>query len=61
MITLPNIAMKATVKTDAEPSVSTDPAAGADALVPRTEKRGTGMGARPGFLVRRADRTAVDR
>lgn len=32
MITLPNIAMKATVKTDAEPSVSTDPAAGADAL-----------------------------
>lgn len=32
MITLPNIAMKATVKTDAEPSVSTDLAAGADAL-----------------------------
>jgi len=32
MITLPNIAMKATVKADAEPSVSTDPAAGADAL-----------------------------
>lgn len=32
MITLPNIAMKATVKTDAEPSVLTDPAAGADAL-----------------------------
>jgi flagellar hook-length control protein FliK len=32
MITLPNIAMKATVKTDAEPTVSTDLAAGADAL-----------------------------
>lgn len=32
MITLPNIAMKATVKTDAEPSVSTDLAAGDDAL-----------------------------
>ncbi|MBD8180553.1 flagellar hook-length control protein FliK [Pantoea agglomerans] len=32
MITLPNIAMKATVKTDAEPSVSTDLAVGADAL-----------------------------
>ena len=32
MITLPNIAMKATVKTDAEPSVSTDLVAGADAL-----------------------------
>ncbi|MGC0865772.1 flagellar hook-length control protein FliK [Pantoea agglomerans] len=32
MITLPNIAMKATLKTDAEPSVSTDLAAGADAL-----------------------------
>lgn len=32
MITLPNIAMKTTVKTDAEPSVSTDLAAGADAL-----------------------------
>lgn len=32
MITLPNIAMKATVKTDAEPSASTDLAAGADAL-----------------------------
>jgi len=32
MITLPNIAMKATVKTDAELSVSTDLAAGADAL-----------------------------
>lgn len=32
MITLPNIAMKATVKTDAEPSVLTDLAAGADAL-----------------------------
>ncbi|MGC0938551.1 flagellar hook-length control protein FliK [Pantoea agglomerans] len=32
MITLLNIAMKATVKTDAEPSVSTDLAAGADAL-----------------------------
>jgi flagellar hook-length control protein FliK len=32
MITLPNIAMKATVKTDGEPSVSTDLAAGADAL-----------------------------
>ncbi|MDQ0548225.1 flagellar hook-length control protein FliK [Pantoea agglomerans] len=32
MITLPNIAMKATVKTDAEPSVSTDLATGADAL-----------------------------
>ncbi|MGK9433433.1 flagellar hook-length control protein FliK [Pantoea agglomerans] len=32
MITLPNIAMKATVKIDAEPSVSTDLAAGADAL-----------------------------
>lgn len=32
MITLPNIAMKASVKTDAEPSVSTDLAAGEDAL-----------------------------
>ncbi|TDY81037.1 UNVERIFIED_ORG: flagellar hook-length control protein FliK [Pantoea allii] len=32
MITLLNIAMKATVKTDAEPSVSTDLAAGDDAL-----------------------------
>lgn len=32
MITLPNIAMKATVKTDADPSVSTDLAAGDDAL-----------------------------
>lgn len=31
MITLPNIAMKASVKTDAEPSVSTDLAAGEDA------------------------------
>ncbi|KAA6001458.1 flagellar hook-length control protein FliK [Pantoea sp. M_5] len=32
MITLPNIAMKATAKTDAEPSVATDAAAGSDAL-----------------------------
>lgn len=32
MITLPNMATKAAVKTDAEPSVSTDLAAGADAL-----------------------------
>lgn len=32
MITLPNIAMKASVKTDAEPSVSTDLAVGEDAL-----------------------------
>lgn len=32
MITLPNIAMKASVKTGAEPSVSTDLAAGEDAL-----------------------------
>ncbi|SFN23949.1 flagellar hook-length control protein FliK [Candidatus Pantoea varia] len=32
MITLPNIAMKASVKTDAEPSVSTDLALGEDAL-----------------------------
>lgn len=32
MITLPNIAMKATAKTDAEPSGATDLAAGADAL-----------------------------
>lgn len=32
MITLPNIAMKATAKTDAEPSVATDAAAGTDAL-----------------------------
>lgn len=32
MITLPNIAMKATAKTDAEPSVATDAAAGSDTL-----------------------------
>ncbi|MER5031110.1 flagellar hook-length control protein FliK [Pantoea anthophila] len=32
MITLPNIAMKATAKTDAEPSVATDAAAGSGAL-----------------------------
>ena len=32
MITLPNIAMKAAVKTDADTSVSTDAAAGTDAL-----------------------------